>query len=315
MTDRRDPKPLPVPKTAAGKPRRVGVEIEFGALHEERVTEIVGDLLGGKAKQRGEKGFVVEDTALGAIEVYLDTQYLKRAETGLEKKIHEIARQVVPVEIVTEPILPEQIRDMDRLCAALAEAGATGTAAGMFLGFGVHFNPEVPDQSLEAILPVLRTYAFLEDTLRDSAGIDLSRRLLPYVDPYPAALLDGLAGNVDDISALIDLYLDRAPSRNHGLDMLCLFAELDEPRVAAAMDMNLISARPTYHYRLPDCRIDEADWSLALEWNRWVRIEELAQDADMVAALCEGWQTHRDKFAKRRAGWSQRAAEIIGGLA
>ena len=78
--------------------------------------------------------------------------------------------------------------------------------------------------------------------------------------------------------------------------------------------MNLISPRPTYHYRLPDCRIDEPHWSLALEWNRWVRIEEIAGDADLIAALCEGWQAHRARFAPRRSVWADEAARIVGGL-
>lgn len=305
---------LPKPDTADGDPRRVGVEIEFGALAEEQVTDVITGRLGGDVAQRDERGYVVSDTALGDIEVYLDTQYLKRAESGLAQRIHDIARQVVPVEIVTGPIVPAQIADLDDLCADLAAAGATGTAAGVFLGFGVHFNPEVTGEGLEDILPTLRAFAFLEDAIREAADIDLSRRVMPYVDTYPRALLDGLAQNVPSRAALIDLYLDRAPSRNHGLDMLCLFAHLDCDRVAAAMDMNLISARPTYHYRLPDCRIDEADWSLALEWNRWVRVEEVANDPDLIATLCSAWQDHRGRLTTMRSDWARRSAEIVGGL-
>ncbi|MHA7874553.1 amidoligase family protein [Roseivivax sp.] len=310
-----DPKPLPEPLTGAGAPRRVGVEIEFGALGEERVTSIVEEVLGGRTERRGDKGFVVSGTEVGDLEVYLDTQYLKRAETAFEKRIHNIARAVVPVEIVSAPIRPEQIARLDALCVALREAGATGTAAGTFLGFGVHFNPEVPAQELAEILPVLRAYAFLENSFRDAAGIDFARRVLPFVDPYPRALLDGLAEEVPDMGALIDLYLDRAPSRNHGLDMLCLFAEIDGDRVAGAMDLGLVSARPTYHYRLPDCRIDEADWSLALEWNRWVRVEEIARDPGTIADLRAAWKDHRGQLTSTRADWVRRSAEIVGGLA
>lgn len=310
-----DPKPLPEPLTGAGEPRRVGVEIEFGALGEERVTSIVEEVLGGRTERRGDKGFVVSGTEVGDLEVYLDTQYLKRAETAFEKRMHDIARAVVPVEIVSAPIRPEQIARLDALCLALREAGATGTAAGTFLGFGVHFNPEVPAQELAEILPVLRAYAFLENSFRDAAGIDFARRVLPFVDPYPRALLDGLAEEVPDMGALIDLYLDRAPSRNHGLDMLCLFAEIDGDRVARAMDLGLVSARPTYHYRLPDCRIDEADWSLALEWNRWVRVEEIARDPGTIADLRAAWKDHRGQLTSTRADWVRRSAEIVGGLA
>ncbi|SFQ62085.1 Putative amidoligase enzyme [Roseivivax halotolerans] len=308
------PKALPVPKNADGAPRKVGVEIEFGALAEERVTGIVEDVLGGTRSERGEKGYVIEDTEIGPVEVYLDTQYLKRAETALEQRVHDLARMVVPVEIVTAPIEPADIARIDELCDALAGAGATGTASGIFLGFGVHFNPEVVDLSLDNILPVLRSYAFLEDAFRDAMGIDLARRMLPFVDPYPRPLLDALAGEVESLEHLIDIYLDRAPSRNHGLDMLCLFAEIDQDRVAKAMDLNLVSARPTYHFRLPDARLDEDGWSLGLEWNRWVRVEEVAQDADLVAELCNAWRDHRGRLITTRGDWTKRSAEIVGGF-
>ncbi|QFT46821.1 Putative amidoligase enzyme [Roseivivax sp. THAF40] len=308
------PAPLPVRDNANGDPRRVGVEIEFGALAEEQVTGVITERMGGQVEQRGERGYVVTDTELGDIEVYLDTQYLKRAESGFQQRIHDIARQVVPVEIVTGPILPAEITKLDALCADLAKAGATGTAAGVFLGFGVHFNPEVTGETLPDILPTLRAFAFLEDSIRDAARIDLARRVMPYVDAYPRPLLDGLAEEIGSLDALIDLYLDRAPSRNHGLDMLCLFAHLDEARVAGAMDMNLISPRPTYHYRLPDCRIDEPDWSLSLEWQRWVRIEEVAQDAGLIGDLCAAWRDHRAHLTTTRSDWAKRAADIVGGI-
>lgn len=44
-------------------------------------------------------------------------------------------------------------------------------------------------------------------------------------------------------------------------------------------DPHLVKARPAYHYRLPNCLIDEPDWRLAREWNTWVAVERLAADA------------------------------------
>ena len=103
-----------------------------------------------------------------------------------------------------------------------------------------------------------------------------------------------------DIGILIDLYLERAGSRNHGLDMLCLFAHVDRDRVGAKMDLASVSARPTFHYRLPDCRIGDPNWSLALEWNRWVAIERLSEDHGFLAEIERAWQAHRDALTTVR---------------
>ncbi|MFD1343352.1 amidoligase family protein [Litorisediminicola beolgyonensis] len=307
--------PLPKPRTREGRLRRVGVEIEFGALQETRVAEIVQELFGGEVRRRSDKGLLVCDSTLGDIELYLDSQYLRDDGSKLEKSLHDLARSVVPVEIVTEPIEPAQIADLDRLVTRLRDEGATGTAAGVFLGFGVHFNPEVVAMDADEIVPVLHAFAFTENALREAMQIDFSRRVLPFVDPYPKALLDALATEeIGDLDDLMRVYLKNAPSRNHGLDMLCILAEHDADRVRNTLGDALVSARPTYHYRLPDCRIDEPGWSLALEWNRWVRVEEMAEDAELIADLRAGWRAHSAALTTRRADWVKRSAAMVGGL-
>ncbi|SFE76820.1 amidoligase family protein [Roseivivax sediminis] len=308
--------PLPRPDTAAGTPRRVGVEVEFGGLDEARVAETVAAELGGSISQGEEKGYIVTGSAAGDLQVYLDTALLKRPDGWWGEGLHSMARTIVPVEIVTSPIAPEGIAALDTLLAALRGAGATGTASGLVAGYGVHFNPEVVSTDLSDVLPVLSVYAFCEDALRREMGIDIARRMLPFVDPYPRALLDGLAGKVlPNMAALIDLYLDRAPSRNHGLDMLSLFSHIDRDRVAARIDLSSISPRPTFHYRLPDCRIDEPDWSLALEWNRWVRIERMSEDSGLVRELAREWRAHRDALTTTRSDWTQKTVDRFGDFA
>lgn len=312
MTEREKPLPLPVPKNHDGEPRRVGVEIELGALREDAVAQAVADVLGGEVGSRHEKGYEVKGTSLGKIEVYLDTQYLRDARTALERGALKIAQAVVPVEIVTEPILPEEIAELDRLVHRLREEGGTGTGAGWLLGFGLHFNPEVTGFELGNVEPTLTAFALLEDWYRREVALDLSRRAMPYIDAYPKDLVDGLAGGqLKSMQELIDLYLRAAPSRNHGLDMLCLFAYLDSDRVAEKVDTTLIGARPTYHFRLPDCRLDEEDWSVALEWNRWVRIESIAQRAPLTDRLRQAWGEHRKDFVHLPGSWADEVARLI----
>ncbi|QDV09335.1 Putative amidoligase enzyme [Planctomycetes bacterium Poly30] len=312
MIERDKPLPLPVPENREGKPRRVGVEIELGALREDAVARTVADVLGGEVAPRDDKGYQVEGTSLGKVEVYLDTQYLRDARTAIQRGALKIAQAVVPVEIVTEPILPEEIAELDRLVDRLREDGGTGTGAGWLLGFGLHFNPEVTGFELEDVGPTVTAFALLEDWYRREVALDISRRAMPYIDSYPSGLVDGLAADEPrSMEDLIDLYLRTAPSRNHGLDMLCLFSHLDAERVAEKVDTKLIGSRPTYHFRLPDCRLDEEDWSVALEWNRWVRVERIAQQDEVLERLKAAWTRYRAQLLHLPGSWADEVAELI----
>ncbi len=303
--------PLPRPQTAAGTARRVGVEIELGGLPEEDVARLVAETLGGEV-QEAKRGKLVAGTELGDIEVYLDSRFLNEAKDGLAGRMRELAGSVVPIEIVTEPVSPLQIARLDHLMDALRGAGATGTRAGLFLGFGVHFNPEITAPTIDAILPVLTAFTLAEDCLREDAHIDLSRRVLPFVDPYPRGLIDALVKDPPaDLTGLIDLYLHHAASRNYALDMIALFTHLDRDRAAQKLDLAGVKGRPTYHLRLPDCRIDEADWSLALEWNRWVWVERIAEDAPLMDRLRSAWRDHRDTLLSTRGDWARRSRKLI----
>lgn len=281
--------PLPRPDTGDGRPRRVGVELEFGGLEEGEAAQIAARTLGGTMREAGAQDYRVEGGALGDLKIYLDTRYRKEAESRLAEAGLDLSRLVVPVELVTEPIDPRQLSDLDRLRAALLGAGAHGTRDGLLYGFGLHLNPELPGTDPDRDLwPVLRAFGLLGDWLRQEAGINLSRRVLPFTGPWPAGLVDALcAGAPDDLAGT---YLDHVDSRNHDLDALPVFAHLDEDRVAAALGgLGAVSARPAWHYRLPDARVGEAGWTIALEWNRWVLVERLAGDP-LLDDLAADWQ-------------------------
>lgn len=309
------PDALPTANTRAGSPRRVGVEVEFSGVTEETVARRLVECLGGTVSEDpANHHWIVSDSAIGGFECYLDSRPLEKLDQdNLGRHLRDLARSVVPVEIVSDPIKVSDIAQLDKALVDLRDAGATGTRAGILLGFGVHFNPEAVSTELRDVLPVLTAYALIEDHLRRLADIDMARRLLPWVDPYPRALVDALAAETppQSMAALIDTYLDHAPSRNHGLDMLCLFAEADRDRVARVMEMTQISARPTYHLRLPDCRIDEADWSLAKEWSRWVLVEKVAADDALMERLKAAWRKHRSSFTTLRGDWAQRCAALL----
>lgn len=82
------------------------------------------------------------------------------------------------------------------------------------------------------------------------------------------------------------------------MDMLPMFAEVDEERVAAVVDDPLIKPRPAFHYRLSNSCIDEDNWSIAHPWNRWMAIERLAADRDSLQDCLRGFSRDRERMLR-----------------
>jgi hypothetical protein len=195
---------------------------------------------------------------------------------------------------------------------ALRRAGARGSRDGVLLGYGVHLNVEVDAPTAEHLGRVLTAYALAEPGLRALGPIDPTRRLLPFVEPYPERLLDRLAEEAPGtVEGLARLYLEETTSRNHGLDLLPVLAHLAPEIVEARLpEGGKVNPRPAYHFRLPDCRIDEADWRLADEWGRWLAVERLAADRDRLEALRRDRRAHRSGEGASGA-WAGRAARAL----
>lgn len=304
--------PLPQPRTSEDTCRRIGVEVELGGLPEARVARIARDLFGGHLVQDSDTLWALRDSEIGNIEVYLDASFRKSEKTALRDAALRLGREVIPVEFVTDPLEPAQLPRLDQLVAALRRAGALGSSAGLLLGFGVHFNIEIYDRTIPSLRAPLLAYALLEDWLRSSEPIDETRRVLPFTAPYPTAFVRDLIGAGEDVSLndLIQIYLAHNPTRNRGLDMLPIFALLSPDAVEQAMT-DLVSARPTFHFRLPDCRIDEADWSLAREWHRWIMVERVASNHALIDRLSAAWLDDHGSVTLMRRSWAQRAGEIL----
>ena len=292
----------PVPNTDAGDVRRVGVEIEFAGLDVPAASDIVRDHFGGAAKQQDPHRFLIEGTRFGDFIVELDARAVHKGEGGAEKEdpllpddLDAAAREalgkavtgIVPVEIVTPPLPWPDLDCLTALTADLRKAGARGTGENVLYAFGLHLNPELPATGADTILRHLRAYVILADWLRAEVKVDLTRRLMPHADPFPRDYVLTLLepGYAPDQGRLIADYLDHNPTRNRELDMLPLFRHLDEAAVTARLDDPLIKARPTFHYRLPDCALGDPAWSPVSEWNRWVRVEELAANGDRLDRL------------------------------
>lgn len=311
--DRNAYPPLPTPLTEAGDRRLVGVELEFAGLAEDAAARILADEAGGRARQEDGNAWSCETDRFGTCEIYLDSRFAGRIADIAGEAALDAARHVVPVEIVTEPFDPADLPRLDRVIEALRRRGATGSRAGLFLGFGTHLNIAIASDREDRLHRVVTAFALLEASLRRTAHIDISRRLLPFVDPYPDELVTSLAdAQLDDARGLIGRYLAHTTSRNHGLDMLPIFAWLDEGRVMEAVGHDpAVSARPAYHFRLPDCRIDEAGWTPSADWRRWVFVEEVAEQSDLLGRLCEARRAWAKTGALSRPDWADRADAIL----
>lgn len=292
--------PLPDHDGKSSTERRTGVEVEFAGLTPEQAADIVSHEWGGTVTRDGPRDLVVTGGRFGKVKVELDIS-LKNA--WVEDMATDILGDLVPVEVVTAPMAQTDLPAAEGLLAKLAEAGAKGSRAQLAYSFGVHLNPERP-QSGRAVIAIARAYALLEDWLRAADPLDPARRVMPFVDPWPRALVDALAAA--DGWALADLgraYAQHAPSRSYGLDLLPLLQDACPDTLADVPPDHLKGGRPTFHYRLPESRLDEADWSLAYEWNRWWVVEKVAADADLLARLAQDWQDYRAALTTMRGDW------------
>lgn len=304
--------PLPTSVDASGNPRRTGVEIELGGLDEAACASICARSLGGRAVQTDSASWRIEDSTIGQLKVYLDTALRTAEKSALRDAALTLGREVIPVEIVTEPLDRDGLIRLDALREDLRCAGAVGSRGGLFFGFGVHLNIAVASEEAGAVVRPLLAYALIEDWLRCDNPIDQTRRVLPFASAYPTSLVRRLIrlGPDAQLGPVIDAYVADGATRNHGLDMLPLFAHLDRSRTAPALT-GATSVRPAFHFRLPDSRIDEAEWSLNHEWRRWRTVERVAENRELLTSLMMAWRAEHGVLTISRARWAERSGDIL----
>jgi hypothetical protein len=287
----------PLPRTASGAPRRVGVEIEFMGISARAAAEALRLGLGGTMVELDPHAFLVQGTRLGDLEVELDIRYVHPQEHGATLPIHlgptmaawvgSALRGVVPRELITGPLPMARLAEIDEAVDLLRRAGARGRGTTWFGSLGLHFNVDPPQLDAVTLTSALKAFVLLEPWLRrETAGAQTGRRAF-LAAPYPAAyarrILD--PGYWPDLTSLTDDYLAANPTRDRGLDLLPVLLHIDEARVRKKLPYEKIGGRPVLHYRLPQAHVATPGWSIAPEWNRWVAVERLAADPDRLAAL------------------------------
>lgn len=312
----------------AGKPRRVGVELEFAAVRAHDAAVRVQAVFGGAIEQIDRHKFGITGSELGDFQAKLDWQFLHHTDTepvaGAETRwlvpelqetlrgvLGDIAAVIVPCEIVCPPIEPHELLRLDALLTDLRHYGAQGTEANPLYAFGAQLNPDIAENSADYIVSVLKAYILVSDWLRAVISVDFTRRILTFTDPFPTDYVR-LVIDPDyrpDLEGLIDDYLRHNPVRNRELDMLPLFAWIDERKVRAAVPDKRINPRPTFHYRLPDARLGQSDWTVTTEWNRWCVVERLAERHDKLDHMARAYMKNLNRFVPR--DWAILASEWL----
>ncbi|MFO7913279.1 MAG: amidoligase family protein [Desulfotignum sp.] len=303
-----------VTHTRNKKMRKVGFELEFTGLDLNQTTAVVEQVFSGKRTSASPAACVVSVQELGDFAIELDWHFLKKIALQQNRVksgdwldlLSQAAALLVPMEVVCPPIAVSDLDRLDPLVRELRRAGARGTEDSMIAAYGVHINTEVPHLDASCLAGYLRAFSLLQWWLVDAHQVDFARRISPFVDLYPEAYLKQLfSRTAPGQNQISDDYFQHNASRNRALDLLPLFAHMNADQVRRAVSDTKIKARPAFHYRLPNCQIDKPDWCLALPWNTWWVVEELAQRPDDLQDLGQQFLAmHRPLLGVSRNDWT-----------
>lgn len=287
-------------QTEAGDERRVGIEIELSGLGYDELVQLVAKRL--NATPNLDSRYVTTlETDLGPFTIELDSDPIKDldlTDERLPESIRELggqamevidaaAERIVPLEIISPPIPFSAVPRVESLMEMLREEGALGSREAIYYAFGLQLNPELPDLQPATLVRYFQAFAALYDWLKSRHQLDISRKFTTYIEPWSSRYVDRLMedGYRPDQEQLMRDYLEYNPTRNRALDLLPLFAHLDDRLLAEYVDDPRIKSRPTLHYRLPDCDIDNPSWHFSSVWNDWVILEQIANNASHLADL------------------------------
>lgn len=303
-----------------GDERRVGVEIELSGLSYDELVDHAARLLDG-TPELASRYVTKLETKAGTFTIELDSDPIKDLDLDddrLPQSIRDLsnhamdvidfaAEKIVPLEIVGPPLAFSKVELIEHLVDELRELGAEGSREAIYFAFGLQLNPELPDLEPATLVRYLQAFAALYDWLKARHQMDISRKFTTYIEPWSSRYTEKLMADEysPDIKALMTDYLDENPTRNKALDLLPLFAHLDAELLAEYVDDPRIKSRPTLHYRLPDCDIDNPRWHFSTVWNDWVVLEQLANNPDDLKSLRESFR-QAQKFSLRNLTHSWR---------
>lgn len=298
----------PVILNEKGEIRRVGFELEFAGVDLQKAATVILQQYGGEYVTTDKQKQRVNNSSIGDFCLNVDLRLLSEKKytvlfeklginlatinignTSLDTVIENVLESgittVIPYEI-SAPSLPiTELHQIERLRQGLQEIDAKGTKSSILYAFAMHINPELPEKNVQTLLAYTRAFVMLYPWLFKVSEIAIARRISSFINPFPAAYIRFILDEqyAPQLDQFIDDYYLLNPDRNRPLDLYPVFAWLNAEKVNGLKDIGKVSPRPTFHYRLPNSLIDDPDWTIAQEWNRWVEVEKLACDPGALA--------------------------------
>lgn len=288
-------------KNYDNKERQIGIELEFYGLSPKLAAELVAEELGGKVKHHNSAVSTV-DTDYGSFKIEIDAELIKNLAASSEKNklenkldydgtikdmISILSDEVVPTELVSPPLKIKDIKVINRLQEVFLEHGACGTTQSFRFAFAAQLNPEVESLEPSYILNTLKTFIMLTEWIKAQTFMDLTRKLTSYAGDFPKEYMLKIFDDSynPNITELIDDYLEFNPTRNRGLDLLPLFAFIDQEKVMSKVQDERVNKRPTFHYRLPNSQLSLKSWTVEVEWSRWKLVEAITKDKEFFKMM------------------------------
>jgi hypothetical protein len=302
----------PILTNQRGEIRKAGFELEFGNLTLETVADAILQLYGGKLQVVHRYNQKVVDTEMGDFTLKIDLALLSEKEyhrlfdslgipideiqagkrsldTLIEGALETVARVSIPNELSFPPLPFDQVHRAEELRQALHDKKAEGTKASIFYAFAMHINPELPSQDVDTVLTYTRAFLLLYPWLLKSCQVDFTRRLTTFINPFPAAYYQLILPSdyQPNLQQFIRDYHLHNPDRNRPLDLYPVLAFMAPSEVNQLKNLGNVKPRPTFHYRLPNSLIDDPNWNIAAEWNRWYEVERLASEPALIRELSQ----------------------------
>lgn len=292
------------------KARHVGVEIEYSNLSLEKSIELARELFGGEIQKNSKYEWQLTQSKYGDFNFELDAQLLQKIQKeGLFEKLqhyigdvsHDIdtlldktSKRFVPFEVATPPVPISNLFEIDKLAESFCLQGAFGTTHSLHYAFGVHFNIEPASLESIDVLKTFKAFLILQKWIEVQSEVDIARKISPYINDFPKEYLKKVIDKEyqPNQEPFIEEYIAFNPTRNRILDMLPLMTFWDEKRVRKHLPKEKINARPTFHYRLANSKVNILRWSLTQEFLPWVVVELLVANPKKFEIMSEEFLTY-----------------------
>ncbi len=312
-----------------GNLRKVGVEVEYSNLSLDESAEIIKELLGGAIQDLGKYKKKVVDTKFGDFNLELDAELLqkmdeknflsklnifnKKTNDDIEDLLQSSATSLIPYEFASAPMNFKDLQSLEKLVYAMRIHGALGTTESVQYAFGVHFNIEPKSLETGVIISYFKSFLLLQKWIEKQSEIDLARKITPFINDYPKPYLKLLFNSQyrPIQEEFIHDYIKHNPTRNRALDMLPLLSFLDEERVKTALPDEKINTRPTFHYRLPNSKIDLFRWNLKQEFKIWLIIELLVDNPEILHLMSKEYEEHLNHLLPNSDEWIKRCHQWV----